>query len=92
MKHVMDLVGNHIVLIAVLLVVGFIFIASAVILEAWMDTRKRPREEMFWCNKHGFVRKKHCLELFPGMKKQNGGPFLGCPFCLQSVMVDVEKK
>lgn len=72
---------HHYVLLIVLTVLVFLILAGAAVLEAWLDTRKRPKEEMFWCSKHGPVRKKHCLPLFPGMKKQNGEDFLVCPMC-----------
>lgn len=73
---------HHYVLIIILLLFGHIIGAALAIFEAWMDTRKIPREDMYWCNKHGAIRKKHCLPLFPGMTQRNGEPFIICPHCV----------
>jgi hypothetical protein len=73
-------------IVIVIVVFGLLVAAVAAILEAWLDTRKRPKEKMFWCGTHGPVRIKHCLELFPGMKKQDGTPFVCCPMCYRDTV------
>ena len=84
----MIFIHRHIVLIIVLTVVGFLLLAGTAVLEAWMDTRKRPREKMYWCHVHGYIRKKHLLPLFPDMKKTNGEPFAVCPLCYKHTVYD----
>jgi hypothetical protein len=74
---------HHYILLIVLTILGFLVFAGAAVLEAWLDTRKRPKEAMYWCGTHGFIRKRHCLPLFPGMKKQNGEDFVVCPMCFR---------
>jgi len=84
---------HHYALITVLIVLGFVLSAAIAVLEAWMDTRQRPKEDMFWCGVHGPIRKRHCLPLFPGMTKRNGEPFVVCPLCYKkSVYDDVDTK
>lgn len=77
----MKFLSHHIVLFIVLVILTFLVLAGTAILEGWIETRKRPKEDMYWCSVHGPVRKKHCLKLFPGMKKQNGEDFIICPTC-----------
>lgn len=66
-----------------LLFIIFLILAIAVgsaIVEAYVDVKNKPREPMFWCNKHGYFRMKHTLPLFPelGGKAQNSHM---CPSC-----------
>ena len=30
---------------------------------AFVDIKKRPREDMYWCSKHGYFRRKHVLPI-----------------------------
>jgi hypothetical protein len=85
---------HHVTLIMTITVLCFSIAAGTAIWEAWIDTRKRPREEMYWCSRcQMYIRVKHCLELFPGMKMVNGKPFLMCPLCYKkSVYDDVDAK
>lgn len=83
---------HHLVLIVVLIVIVFVCAAGSAVAEAWMDVRKKPREEMHWCFKHGYFRKKHCLPLFPELGGTAANSFI-CPSCYyQSVFVDPDKK
>lgn len=60
---------------------GFIcYIVAGVleaILDAHTDLKVRKKEPMFWCDKHGYFRKQHCLQLFPGMNIDS----YACPMC-----------
>lgn len=90
----LNFVNHHFKLLIFLIVFAFLATCALTIWEAWIGTRKRPREDMYWCGKkgHGMFRKKHCLELFPGMKKQNGEPFLMCPICYKEQVFDALPK
>jgi hypothetical protein len=62
----------------------------AAVLEAYIDVKNKPREEMFWCTKHGPIRKQHTLPLFPEL---GGRPLNShvCPMCYkQAVWGDVK--
>jgi hypothetical protein len=85
----MNFLINHAVFIVVITVLCFSIAAGTAVWEAWIDTRKRPREEMYWCSAcRMYIRVKHCLELFPGMKTANGKPFLMCPICYKKAVYD----
>jgi hypothetical protein len=73
------------ILILIVIILAFGIAAGSAILEAWLEVRKRPKEEMFFCHKHGQFRKKHCLPLFPelGGKAQNS--FI-CPSCYRDIV------
>lgn len=89
----MRFISHHIVFLIVLMVIVFVCMAGSAVAEAWMDVRKKPREEMFWCSTcRTYFRKKHCLPLFPelGGKAQNS---FVCPSCYyKAVFVDPDKK
>lgn len=59
----------------------------AAVLEAYIDIKNRPREDMFWCHKHGPIRKKHLLPLFPDL---GGRPINSnvCPMCYKAAVWD----
>jgi hypothetical protein len=65
--------------------------SGTAILEAYIDTHKRPRENMFWCHRHGPMRSKHCLPLFPGLQMSNGKPYIMCPLCYKEGVFDQVK-
>ena len=96
LKHLgmwfLHLFKEHPWLIGFLIILAFLayFISEAVneILAAKEETDTRPREDMFWCPIHGPVRKKHCINLFEGMKKRNGEDFLACPVCYKENVYD----
>lgn len=77
-----------IVLFIVFLVLWLISEIVDVILDAKAEVDKRPREDMAWCHKHGPIRKKHMLKLFPHMKKQDGTDFEFCPLCYKETVYD----
>jgi hypothetical protein len=76
----MIFISHHIVLIVVLVVIVFVCAAGSAVGEAWMDVRQKPKEEMFWCFRHGYFRKKHCLPLFPELGGTAKNSFV-CPSC-----------
>lgn len=80
----MDFLAKHYALIMVLIVIGFVLSALGAILEAYLETKKRPREEMLWCNRHGYYRKEHGLPLFPHMASET----LVCPQCYKTAVYD----
>lgn len=65
MKLLWEVLGWGTVVVLVLL--GLY--ALAVIVGAWLKVKGAPREEMFWCSKHGEIRKKYCID------------FAGMPYC-----------
>jgi hypothetical protein len=90
----MNVIAHHSIFVIVLVVMTtgmFLFGAITAIVEGWMDTRKRPREEMNLCSTHGPIRKKHMIPLFPGMVKRNGEPFTICPRCISDAWNNAEE-
>jgi hypothetical protein len=76
-------------LLILLTVLAFLVMAGTAVWEAWIDTRKAPREEMYWCSScQMYIRMKHCLPLFPGMTMANGKPFVTCPICYKKAVYD----
>jgi hypothetical protein len=63
-----------------MIIVIFLFLAFTAVLEAWMDFKSKPKEEMFWCTKHGYFRKIHCVPLFPELGGTAQNSFI-CPTC-----------
>lgn len=61
---------------------GFIAYLLYLVLEAWLDTKTAPRQEMFWCNAHGAILKAHCITLLDS-------PY--CPRCFTERMKSAEK-
>jgi len=45
--------------------------------EAYLEVKNKPREEMGWCHKHGMIRKKHMLPL---------GFMDVCPICYKKTL------
>lgn len=80
----MNFIHKHFILILIIVFVCFVLSAVSAILEAYLDTRKRPKEEMLWCNKHGYFRKKHALPMFPHMEHET----LVCPQCYKESVYD----
>ena len=77
----MNLISHHIGLLVVLVAVCFAMAAGSAILEAWLDIRQRPKEDMFWCSTcQQYFRKKHALKLFPDMPDTVQNSFI-CPSC-----------
>lgn len=75
--------------IAVILLVVSLILAAIVLaaftgmIEAYLDVRARPKEEMEWCHKHGYFRKKHCL-VFMGVTV--------CPMCYKDSWDKAEER
>lgn len=86
--EVLTWLEHHWLLILVLIALYFFISVAIEIYEAYDDIQKRPKEKMEWCAKHGPIRKKHCLPLFPGMKKSNGEEFVACPICYKENVFD----
>jgi hypothetical protein len=84
-------VYHHIVLIAVIAVFLILVIPGLVILEAVIDFYNRPKEEMFWCFKHGYFRKKHALPLFPDMGGTAENSYV-CPTCYRDIVFTTPDK
>jgi hypothetical protein len=42
---------------------GYVLWLVVGVIEAMIDVKRRPREPMFWCHKHGYFRKKHVLPI-----------------------------
>jgi hypothetical protein len=78
-------------LIIFILVLLFLIASGMAVLEAWLEVRKKPKEEMFWCNKHGYFRKKHCLKLFPELSDSVLSSFV-CPLCYKETVFDNPNK
>lgn len=88
----MNFASHHLLLLSLTCLTVLIVYALTPIVEAWLDFKKRPKEEMFWCpvKGHGYFRKKHALPLFPGMDIE--GSFV-CPECYrQAVFVKPNQK
>lgn len=81
----------NIILISILIVFVLVIAAGSAVLEAYLELRKKPKEEMFWCNKHGYFRKKHCLPLFPELMGTASNSFV-CPTCYKEVVWDNPNK
>lgn len=88
---ILHFLGKHYLLTIVLLIVCFLIAAGTAILEAYLEVRKKPKEEMFWCAKcspkMGPFRKTHCLPLFPELMGRADNSFV-CPMCFKSVVFD----
>lgn len=76
------------IIASVLLILYIALSVFTEIYDAYNDIQGRPKEVMEWCPKHGPMRKKHCIDMFPGMKKQTGEPFLGCALCYKDSVFD----
>ncbi len=76
----------------ILIVVAFFLAVGSAILEAYLEVRKKPKEEMYWCpNGHGYFRKKHCLPLFPELGGTAQNSFV-CPQCYKKAVFDDPNK
>ncbi len=53
-----------------------------VLLSAWLETKNSPKEPMFLCNAHGFIRQKHLISFM-------GVPY--CPVCFHTRLSSMEK-
>jgi len=75
--------------IALVLCITVFVLLTAI--DIYLDERdkvnKSPKEEMFWCQKHGFFRKKHCLHLFPQLGDQIQNAYV-CPICYKEAAFD----
>jgi hypothetical protein len=76
-----------IVLFLMIVIFCLLGIVSAV-LEAYLEVKNRPKEEMFKCPLgHGIFRKKHCLVLFPDLGGTAQNSFI-CPICYKEKVFD----
>ena len=73
------------VIIGVIAILSFLGLVILTFVEAILDTKKKPRVEMFWCHKHGYFKKEHCLPLFPEMMGTVDGSFV-CPTCYKNAV------
>jgi len=74
------------------IVIIFVFTVAVVTaaLEGYFDYKEKdnaPKEEMFWCNKHGAFPKRLCLPLFPHLGGKPANSFI-CPTCFKNVTFD----
>lgn len=65
----------------IIMVVALLFIGSA-IFNAYYQVKNTPREDMFWCHKHGTIRKKLVLDL---------GYTQVCPLCYREALEKAEQ-
>jgi hypothetical protein len=89
----MSFIGHHIVLFIVLIIIAFVLAVGSAVLEAWLDIRQRPKEDMFWCSTcQQYFRKQHALKLFPDMPDSVQNSFV-CPSCYyKAVFENPDKK
>ena len=87
----MTITHQFVLAIVIILLVVALAVGS-VILEAWLDFYKAPKVPMFWCTKHGYFRKEHCLPLFPEMGGTADNSWI-CPSCYrEAVFINPDKK
>jgi hypothetical protein len=70
-----------------LTIVGFVALGLFLyvvitILMAWLEVKGQPKEEMFLCEKHGPIRKVHCITFLDT---------LYCPRCFHERLSSAEK-
>lgn len=63
----------------VLFTVPFLYLGY-MLLDAFMSVKTAPREPMFFCNRHGFMRKEHTITLVEWSKEPQ------CPVCFSEAM------
>lgn len=76
-----------IIIVIVLIVSYIIWGIGTALLQAYLEHNKKPKEEMFWCSKHGYFRKKHCLQLFPELQGTPLNSWI-CPSCYKTAVFD----
>ena len=68
-------------MLVVVVIIGACFLGSAVFL-GWFEVKNRPREEQFWCARHGNFRKSHALPM---------ANTLVCPRCYMNALKEGDK-
>lgn len=90
MHYLLHILRDHLLLLIITGLSSVTLYAVSPIVEAYLDFKKRPKEPMLWCHKHGAFRKKHALPLFPDLDIE--GSFV-CPECYrQAVFVKPNEK
>jgi hypothetical protein len=82
---------HHWILVCIFIILIFATAAGTAVLEAYIDFKGKPKEEMFWCTKHGYFRKQHCLPLFPELGGTAENSFI-CPTCYYQTVFTVPNK
>ena len=67
------------------MVVLLVVYVSYLILDAWLETKAAPRAEMFFCQRHGFMRKEHTIKLVDWADEPV------CPRCFSERMTAAER-
>lgn len=75
-------------LLKTVIVIGIVLVAlyfMALVMDAWLETKAAPREPMFFCPKHGMMRKENTIVLIDVTKEPM------CPMCFHETMQKASK-